>query len=101
MIVFLELGAAIATLFRNSTMSVCIIFAYLYILHIPGKYELLNCINYLYDKFFEFKGIINVELAYENYQFGLVLVELFAIVIVTILIKFVVETKRSSFEAVN
>ncbi|MBE5926682.1 MAG: hypothetical protein E7270_06935 [Lachnospiraceae bacterium] len=99
--VFLELGALLAAVFRNSTMSVCIIFAYLYILHIPGKYELLNCINYLYDKFFDFKGIVNVELAYDNFNFAIVLCELILLVLISIVIKFYIETKRSSFEAIN
>ncbi len=101
MLVFLEIGAFLATIFKSSTMSVCIMCAYLFVLQINVKYGLSQCIQYLYDKFFDLNGVVSVNLAYNNYNIGIVLAIMLSVLVVSVVGSIFIENKRSSFEAVN
>ena len=101
MLIFLELGALLATIFKSSTMSVCIMCAYLFVLQINVKYGLSQCVQFLYDKFFDMNGIITVNLAYDNYNIGSVLAILLSVLAVSVIGSMFVENKRSSFETIN
>ena len=101
MLIFLELGAFLATIFKSSTMSVCIMCAYLFVLQINVKYGLSQCVQFLYGKFFDMNGIITVKLAYDNYNMGIILAILLSVLAVSVIGSMFIENKRSAFEATN
>ena len=95
---YYSVGLFIGSLTANALVSSVGILAFLYMMPIISKYELINCCRAIMKEFFEFFGLIDIN-EYKTVSFGVAMGIIIIWILITNLAVFVIVQKKSGDRA--
>lgn len=95
-LIYLEVGYALGTLFKNVAAGLVLIAVYMFLVPVTGKFDLKNSLYYLTNKVYDLYGMVSVHKAQHTSLF-ISIVVMGSIVFVALVLEWIVVQKRSGY----
>lgn len=97
--VIVELSSMVSNMFKSSAVGIISLYIYFLLVNWKQKWDLNNSIHYLYKKYFDMNGIVAINSYKNGANIYSCLLIIGILVLVSFTINYILEMKRSGFDA--